>query len=120
MNAPLPRAYWCHADVDGTTPDPIPADLLTTAPGPAVTWIRESVRWLTPRLDRDAFHRAWAWLGDHRGADVAVQTLRRGQLYAYELDTSAARWHWTAYPVSVLLPPPHHHLPIENPVRSYE
>ncbi|MFJ8402694.1 hypothetical protein ACIQ9K_19730 [Streptomyces microflavus] len=120
MNAPLPRAYWCHADVDGTAPDPIPADLLTTAPGPAVTWIRESVRWLTPRLDRDAFHRAWAWLGDHRGADVAVQTLRRGQLYAYELDAPAARWRWTAYPVSVLLPPPHHHLPIENPVRSYE
>lgn len=49
-----------------------------------------------------------------------MQTLRRGQPYAYELDTSAARWRWTAYPVSVLPPPPHHHLPTENLVRSYE
>ncbi|MGA5047714.1 hypothetical protein [Streptomyces arboris] len=122
MNAPLPRAYWCHADVDGTAPHPlpVPADLLTTAPGPAVTWVRESVRWLTPRLDRDAFHRAWAWLGDHRGAEAAVQTLRRGQPYAYELGTHAARWRWTAYPVSVLPSPlPLCHLPNEHPVRSH-
>ncbi|MFE7461815.1 hypothetical protein [Streptomyces sp. NPDC057554] len=123
MNSPLPRAYWCHTDTDGPALlphlHPLPGDLVTTAPGIALTWIRESVRWLTPRLDRDTFHRAWAWLGDHRGVEAAVRTLRRGQPYAYELDTPAARWRWTAYPVSVL-PFPLHHLPNEHPVRSYE
>lgn len=118
MNAPLPRAYWCHTDVDGGPYRPAPEGLLTPEPGPAVAWMRESVRGMTPRLDRDTFHRAWAWLGDHRGAAVAVQALRRGQLYAYELDTPAARWRWTAYPVSVL-PLPLDHLPIEPPVRSH-
>lgn len=122
MNVPLPRAYWCHADVDGGPFRPAPEGLVTTAPGPAVTWTRESVGWLTPRLDRDAFHRAWAWLGDHRGAEAAVQTLRRGQPYAYELDAPDALWRWTAYPVSVLPGPlPLCHLPTRHhPVRSYE
>ncbi|SCK47368.1 MULTISPECIES: hypothetical protein [unclassified Streptomyces] len=117
MNAPLPRAYWCHADVDVGRYRLAPDGLVTTAPGPAVAWMRESVRGMTPRLDGDAFHRAWAWLGDRRSAEVAVQALRRGQLYAYELDTRAARWRWTAYPVSVL-PLPLDHVPIEPPVRS--
>lgn len=118
MNSLLPRAYWCHADVDGAPYRPAPADLLTTAPGPVMAWMRASVRGLTPRLDRDAFHRARAWPGDHRAREAAVQTLRRGQPYAYELDAPAAHRRWTAYPVPVLPLPPHH-LPIAHPVRSH-
>ncbi|MEW2066174.1 hypothetical protein [Streptomyces sp. NPDC007346] len=82
-----------------------------------MAWIGESVRWLTPRLGHDAFHRAWAWLGDHRGAEAAVRAMRRGQPYAYELEAPDARWRWTIYPVSVL--PLHHRLPTEPPVRSH-
>lgn len=114
MNRLLPRTYWCHADVDHAPAAGPPDDLVTTAPGPAVAWMREAVRWLTPRLDRDAFHLARAWLGDHRGAEAAVQSLRRGQGNAYELPTSDGNWRWTAYPVSALPL-----LPTDPPLRSH-
>lgn len=99
----LPRTYWCHADLTG---DPGPAgppdDMTTMAPGQAIDWMRESVRSLTPRLDRPTFHRVWAWLGDHRGVDAAVRELRRGRQYAFELVTPIGTWKWTVYPVSAL------------------
>lgn len=102
MNRPLPRAYWCHADTDGPPTPPPPDDLLTTAPGQALAWFRASVRRLTPGLDRDARRRARSWLSDHRSAEAAIRSLRRGQGYAYELPTPDGTWRWTAYPVSAL------------------
>ncbi|MFE7333609.1 hypothetical protein [Streptomyces griseus] len=115
MNRPLPRTYWCHTDTDRTSAAGPPDDLVTTAPGPAVTWIRDSVRRLTPGLDRDARHRARAWLDDRRAAEAAVRSLRRGQGYAYELRTPDGTWRWTAYPVSTLPL-----LPTDPPLRSRE
>ncbi|MFG3407755.1 hypothetical protein [Streptomyces sp. NPDC048142] len=91
-----------------------PDGLVTTAPGQAVAWMRASVRRLTPRLDRDTFHRAWSWLGDHRSAEAAVESLRRGQGYAYELTAPDGTWRWTAYPVSALPLPP-----TDQPLRSH-
>ncbi|MFG3397064.1 hypothetical protein [Streptomyces parvus] len=83
MNRPLPRAYWCHADTDSTRTAPPPDDLLTTAPGQALAWVRASVRRLTPGLDRDTRRRARTWLGDHGSTEAAIRNLRRGQSYAY-------------------------------------
>ncbi|MGW1296578.1 hypothetical protein [Streptomyces sp. NPDC002533] len=114
MNRPLPRTYWCHADTDSTPPPPPPDDLLTTAPGQALAWFRASVRRLTPGLDRDARRRARSWLGDHRVAEAAIRSLRRGQGYAYELPTTNGTWRWTAYPVSALPL-----LPTDQPPRSH-
>ncbi|MEI5033794.1 hypothetical protein RB201_16405 [Streptomyces sp. S1A(2023)] len=104
MNRALPQAYWCHADSACTPAAPPPDDLLTTAPGQAVAWMRESVRGLTPALDRDARHRARTWLGDRRTAEAAIRSLRRGQGYAYELPIHGGAWRWTAYPVSASPP----------------
>lgn len=73
MNRLLPRAYWCLADTLGAPGAPTPGDLLATAPGQAVTWMRESVRGLTPGLDRDARHRARSWLDDRRTAEAAAR-----------------------------------------------
>ncbi|MEU7328703.1 hypothetical protein [Streptomyces parvus] len=114
MNRPLPRAYWCHADTDSTPKAPPPDDLLTTAPGQALAWVRASVRRLTPGLDRDTRRRARTWLGDHRSAEAAIRSLRRGQGYAYELPTADGTWRWTAYPVSALPL-----LPTDQPPRSH-
>ncbi|MFJ9620759.1 hypothetical protein [Streptomyces sp. NPDC101181] len=114
MNRPLPRAYWCHADTDGAPAAAVPDDLLTTAPGQAVAWMRASVRGLAPDLDRAARHRARSWLGDPRGIESAVRSLRRGQGYVYELPATEGTWRWTAYPVSVLP-----QLPTASPLRSH-
>ncbi|MFI7291024.1 hypothetical protein ACIBRY_30910 [Streptomyces anulatus] len=114
MNKSLPRTYWCHADVDHAPAAGPPDDLCTTAPGPAVAWMRASVRRLTPRLDRDSWHRAQVWLGDRRSAEAVVESLRRGQGYAYELSTPDGTWRWTAYPVSALPL-----LPTDQPLRSH-
>ncbi|MFJ7085292.1 hypothetical protein ACIQU8_18915 [Streptomyces griseus] len=114
MNRPLPRTYWCHTDTDHTSAAGPPDDLVTTAPGPAVIWIRDSVRRLTPGLDRDARHRARAWLDDRQTAEAAVRSLRRGQGYAYELRTPDGTWRWTAYPVSALPLSPTGHPPLRS------
>ncbi|MFF2226318.1 hypothetical protein ACFVV7_23725 [Streptomyces globisporus] len=96
--------------IDHATPD----DLLTTAPGQALAWFRASVRRLTPGLDHDTRRRARAWLADHRSAEAAIRSLRRGQGYAYELPTPDGTWRWTAYPVSALPL-----LPTDQPPRSH-
>ncbi|MFI1932402.1 hypothetical protein [Streptomyces sp. NPDC020330] len=114
MNRALPRTYWCHADSTGTPAAPPPDGLLTTAPGQAVTWMRESVRRLTPDLDQDARHRARTWLDDRHTAEAAVRCLRRGQRYAYELAAHEGAWRWTAYPDSALPL-----LPTDPPLRSH-
>lgn len=102
----LPRVYWCHADVtDSPWPPGPPADLVTQAPGQALTWMRESVRELTHRLDRPTFHLVWAWLGDHRGVEAAIRELRRGRPYGYAVVTPVGKWSWTARPVSTLSVP---------------
>ncbi|MFJ9890768.1 hypothetical protein ACIQRW_33635 [Streptomyces sp. NPDC091287] len=76
--------------------------------------MRESVRGLTPDLDRDARHRARSWLDDRHTIEAAVRSLRRGQGYAYELPTHEGTWRWTAYPVSAL-----NLLPTDAPRRSH-
>ncbi|MFH9297133.1 hypothetical protein [Streptomyces sp. NPDC017520] len=114
MNRALPRANWCHADSTGTPTAPPPDDLLTTAPGQAVTWMRESVRGLTPDLDRVARHRARTWLDARHTAEAAVRCLRRGQRYAYEPAAHEGAWRRTAYPVSALPLLPNH-----QPLRSH-
>ncbi|MDX3339606.1 hypothetical protein PV749_20480 [Streptomyces sp. ID03-2B] len=114
MNRQLPRAYWCHADTDRTPAAGPPDDLVTTLPGPAVIWMRDSVRRLTPGLDRDARYRARAWLDDRRAAETAVRSLRRGQGYAYVLPTPDGTWRWTAYPVSALPLSPSGHPPLRS------
>lgn len=101
-------------DTDSASTAPPPDGLLTTAPGQALAWVRASVRRLTPGLDRDARHRARAWLGDRRSAEAAIRSLRRGQGYAYELPTPDGTWRWTAYPVSALPL-----LPIDQQPRSH-
>ncbi|MFF7010985.1 hypothetical protein ACFY9Y_14835 [Streptomyces fimicarius] len=114
MNRLLPRAYWCHTDIDRTPAAGPPDGLVTTAPGPAAIWMRDSVRRLTPGLDRDARYRARAWLDDRRAAETAVRSLRRGQGYAYELPTPDGTWRWTAYPVSALPLSPTGHPPLRS------
>jgi hypothetical protein len=99
----LPRTYWCHAAPPGSLPSsPPPGDWTTNAPGLALDWMRDSVRETFPALDRESFGRAWAWLGDHQGVDVAVRKLRRGRPYSYALNTAAGTYTWTAHLVSVL------------------
>ncbi|MFI9582653.1 hypothetical protein ACIHCQ_12565 [Streptomyces sp. NPDC052236] len=99
----LTRAYWCHIDQVCEVPTTGPLDdITTTVSAQAVDWVRESVRSLTPRLDRETFDRVWAWLGNHRGAEAAIRELRRGRPYAFELATPIGRWTWTAHPVFVL------------------
>ncbi|MEW1720094.1 hypothetical protein [Streptomyces sp. NPDC093109] len=99
----LPRTFWCHVDFVGNPPLTEPLDdFTTTAPGAAVDWVRESVRGLSPTLDRETFHYVWGWLGDHRAVDAAVVGLRRGKPYGFALGTSIGLWTWSVCPVSVL------------------
>ncbi|TXL87377.1 hypothetical protein EW053_23420 [Streptomyces sp. IB2014 016-6] len=64
--------------------------------------MRESVRAALPGLGRESFATAWAWLGDHRAAEVAVRELRCGRPYEFTLPTDAGCWTWTTRLVSVL------------------
>ncbi|MEV7085913.1 hypothetical protein AB0O07_08465 [Streptomyces sp. NPDC093085] len=99
----LPRAFWGHVDFVGDSPLAEPLNnLTTTAPGTAVNWVRESVRQLSPTLDRETFHYVWGWLGDHRAVNAAVLSLRRGTPYGFALETSIGLWTWSVRPVSVL------------------
>lgn len=99
----LPRAYWCHVTHPDDSPCAVkPGDWTTEAPGQVLDWIRDSVRETFPALDRDAFGRAWAWLGDHHGAAAAVRELRRGRPYVHALSSPAGTYTWTAHLVSVL------------------
>ncbi len=113
-NRLLPRTYWCHADTDSAPTVPPPDDLLTTAPGQALAWLRASVRRRTPGLDRDTRYRARLWLGDRHVTEAAIRSLRRGEGYAYELPAANGTWRWTAYPVSTLPL-----LPTDQPPRSH-
>lgn len=103
MTQPLPRTYWCHAALDSPAPgsEP-PIDITTEAPGQAIEWVRESVRAISPLLDRETFHIVWGWLGDHRAVRAAVVDLRRGKPYTFTVPTLTGRWTWVASPVSVL------------------
>ncbi|MEV7423906.1 hypothetical protein [Streptomyces sp. NPDC091212] len=99
----LPRMFWGHVGFVGDSPLAEPLDdVATTAPGSAVDWVRESVRELSPTLDRQTFHFVWGWLGDHRAVDAAVLDLRRGMPYGFSLGTSIGLWTWSVYPVSVV------------------
>lgn len=103
MRQPLPRTYWCHVDYNGSlSAGRPPNDITTEAPGQAVEWVRESVRAISTSLDRETFHSVWGWLGNHRAVEAAVVELRRGKPYTFTTATSAGRWTWTAYAVSVL------------------
>ncbi|AYN32713.1 hypothetical protein DUI70_2210 [Streptomyces albus] len=79
--------------------------------------MRERVREVSFLLDRETFHRVWAWLGDHRAMSTAITALRRGHPYAFALNTRTTQWTWTAYPVSELpvLPHPPGHPRHEHP-----
>lgn len=99
----LPRVYWCHLDHRGAAR--LEAGLqgfTASTPGPAVDWMRESARDLSPALDRDAFARMWAWLGDHRAVDAGVKGLRQGASYEFTVTTDTGVWTWTVHRVSVL------------------
>ncbi|MBR7672964.1 hypothetical protein [Streptomyces daliensis] len=99
----LPRTYWCH--VDYTDPDGLlrgPLSECTSYPGIAVTWLRETVRTIAFPLDHETFGVVWAWLGDHTGADAAVDDLRCGRPYDVRVGAGLHQWTLHARPVSLL------------------
>lgn len=103
MTQPLPRTYWCHRDYGEPGPAlPEPLSETTPYPGRAIVWMRDAVREALSELDRPTFAVAWAWLGDHQGAEAAVQELRQGKPYTFSISTAAGRWSWSVYPVSLL------------------
>ncbi len=111
----LPRTYWCHADVDAGVL-PLPSGRTAVSPRTAVEWVREAVRAIGPELDRDTFHRVWAWLGDHPAARDAVTALHRGEPFRFSVTASSGRWTWSAHRVVELpLANPRGCLPLEPP-----
>ncbi|MFE9253463.1 hypothetical protein [Streptomyces sp. NPDC007088] len=93
----LPRAYWCRREGPGA-----PVSGTAVAPAAAVDWMRESVRAVTPELDRDAFDLAWAWLGNHREREAAACLLRAGLPYRHSVRAGCGIWFWSVHPVRVL------------------
>lgn len=92
------RTYWCHVDVS-TGFLPLPGGRTTVSPRTAVEWVREAARAIGPELDRESFHRVWAWLGDHPAARDAVAALHRGEPFHFSVTASSCRWMWSAHPV---------------------
>lgn len=111
----LPRTYWCHADVSpGILP--LPDGRTTVSPRTAVEWVREAARAIGPELDRESFHRVWAWLGDHPAARAAVAALHRGEPFRFSVTDSSGRRTWSAHPVIELpLADPRGCLPLQLP-----
>ncbi|MFE2289853.1 hypothetical protein [Streptomyces sp. NPDC059452] len=99
----LPRTYWCHAALEASTPGASRTEGCTKASAEAaVDWVRESVRQVSPRLDRSTFHRVWGWLGDHRAVRAAVIALRQSEPYNFSIDIPAGRLVWTVHHVGQL------------------
>ncbi|MGW1295871.1 DUF6415 family natural product biosynthesis protein [Streptomyces sp. NPDC002533] len=99
----LPRTYWCHAVLEASAPGAsrIEGHAEATAEA-AVDWVRESVREVSPSLDRMVFHRTWGWLGDHRAVQASVIALALGEPYEFAVDVPAGRLSWTVHRVRQL------------------
>lgn len=104
MSSPLtlPRTYWCHLDLKGVTVDGAAPDLMALTAAEALDWIRQGVRAMVAELEREEFGRAWAWLGDHRGAETVRRELRAGRPYAHTERSALRTWTWSAHPVRPL------------------
>lgn len=99
----LPCRYWCHVELDTeTSPPPLLHDQTMSEAGTAVGWVRESVREISPTLDRAVFHNVWGWLGDHRAVQASVTALHHGEPYGFTVDAPTGRRTWTVHLVSEL------------------
>ncbi len=99
----LPRKFWCHAALETSAPRVALFDgYISVAPEDAVHWVRESVRDISPSLDRSAFHGVWGWLGNHRAVQAAVTALHHGEPFGFTVDAPAGRRTWTVHLVSEL------------------